>query len=299
MTGTVAQYALRHRPIVLALTVLFTVAGIHAFQRLPVEAYPDVTNVSLAVITPFSRPPAPGVERLVTVPIENEMNGIPQRTSIRSISIFGLSQVTITFEDDADVEFVRNQAAQHLAVISLPTGAQARLSPNATPIGEIFRYTLTAPKGFPDVELKALEDWVVERQFRTVPGIVDVVGFGGPTKQYQALIDPAKLRSYGLTLKQVFDALSNGNQNAGGSYIEDGPELYIVRGLGFIQELEDIRNIAVDTRNGTPIKISNLGEVQIGHQLRLGRIGKIVPGQPDQDDVAMGIVIMRRGENAL
>jgi cobalt-zinc-cadmium resistance protein CzcA len=140
---------------------------------------------------------------------------------------------------------------------------------------------------------------VVERQFRTVPGVVDVNGFGGPTKQYQVLIDPAKLRSYGITLSQVFTALANGNQNAGGSYIEHGSELYIVRGLGFVQSLDDIRNIAVDTRNGTPIKISNLGEVRIGNQLRLGRVGKLVPGQADQDDVVMGIVIMRRGENAL
>jgi cobalt-zinc-cadmium resistance protein CzcA len=299
MTGTVAKYALRHRAIVLALTVLFTIAGVNAFLHLPVEAYPDVTNVSLQVITLFPGHAAEEVERLVTIPIENQMNGIPKRTSIRSISLFGLSQVTITFEDDANVDFVRNQAAQFLAVVTLPPGAQAGLSPNATPIGEIYRYTLKAPKGFPDVELKALEDWVVERQFRTVPGIVDVVGFGGPTKQYQVLIDPAQLRSYGITLNQIFTALSNGNRNAGGSYIEHGPELYIVRGLGFIQNLDDIRNIAVDTRNGTPVKISNLGEVQIGNQLRLGRVGKIVPGQPDQDDVAMGIVIMRRAENAL
>jgi len=176
---------------------------------------------------------------------------------------------------------------------------QAGLSPNATPIGEIYRYTLKAPKGFPLVELKALEDWVVERQFRTVPGVVDVVGFGGPTKQYQVLIDPAKLRSYGIPLKQVFDALASGNQNAGGSYIEHGPELYIVRGLGFIRDIDDIRNIAVDTRAGTPIRISDLGDVRIGEQLRLGRVGKIIRDEPDQDDVVMGIVIMRRGENAL
>src|SRR5215471_15218737 len=227
------------------------------------------------------------------------MNGIPKRTSIRSISLFGLSQITITFEDDASVDFVRNQAAQSLAAVQLPPGAQAGLSPNATPIGEIYRYTLQAPKGFPDVELKALEDWVVERQFRTVPGVVDVVGFGGPTKQYQVLIDPSKLHSYGITFKQVSDALANGNQNAGGSYIEHGPELYIIRGLGFIQELDDIRNIAVDTRNGTPVRIRDLAEVQIGHQLRLGRVGKIIPGEPDEDDVVMGIVMMRRGENAL
>jgi cobalt-zinc-cadmium resistance protein CzcA len=299
MTGTVARYALRHRAIVLALTVLFTIAGVNALKHLPVEAYPDVTNVSFQVITLFPGHAAEEVERLVTIPIENQMNGIPKRTSIRSITLFGLSQVTITFEDDADVNFVRNQAAQSLAAVDLPAGAQSGLSPNATPIGEIFRYTLKAPKGYPDVELKALQDWVVERQFRTVPGVVDVVGFGGPTKQYQVLIEPAKLRSYGVTLKQVFDALSNGNQNAGGSYIEHGPELYIVRGLGFVQSLEDIRNISVDTRGGTPIRIGDLAEVQIGNQVRLGRVGKLVPGQPDQDDVAMGIVIMRRGENAL
>ncbi len=299
MIGTVAQYALRHRAIVLALTALFVVAGINAFKRLPVEAYPDVTNVSLQIITLFPGHAAEEVERLVTIPIENQMNGIPRRSSIRSITLFGLSQVTITFDDDADVNFVRNQAAQYLAAVDLPQGAQAGLSPNATPIGEIFRYTLKAAAGFPDVEVKALEDWVVERQFRTVPGVVDVVGFGGPTKQYQVLIDPAKLRSYGITLKQVFDALSNGNQNAGGSYIEHGPELYIVRGLGFVQSLADIRNISVDTRSGTPIRIGDLGQVQIGNQIRLGRVGKIIPGQPDQDDVAMGIVIMRRGENAL
>lgn len=299
MTGSIAKYALRHRPIVLALTLLFTVAGVLAFRRLPVEAYPDVTNVSLQIITLFPGHAAEEVERLVTIPIENQMNGIPKRTSIRSISLFGLSQVTITFQDDANVDFVRNQAAQYLNSVELPPGAVSRLSPNATPIGEIFRYTLQAPKGFPDVELKSLQDWVVERQFRTVPGIVDVVGFGGPTKQYQVLIEPAKLRSYGITLGQVFEALSKGNQNAGGSYIEHGPELYIVRGLGFVQSLDDIRNIAVQTRGGTPIKISDLGEVQVGNQLRLGRVGKMLPGHADQDDVAMGIVIMRRGENAL
>jgi heavy metal efflux system protein len=299
MTGTVAKYALRHRAIVLALTVLFMIGGINALRHLPVEAYPDVTNVSLQIITLFPGHAAEEVERLVTIPIENQMNGIPKRTSIRSISLFGLSQVTITFEDGADVNFVRNQAAQDLAAVQLPPGAQAGLSPNATPVGEIFRYTLQGPEGYPDVELKALEDWVVERQFRTVPGVVDVVGFGGPTKQYQVLIDPPKLRSYGITLKQVLEALSNGNQNAGGSYIEHGSELYIVRGLGFIQSLDDIGNIAVDTRRGTPIRISDLGQVRIGHQLRLGRVGKLVPGRADQDDVVMGIVIMRRGENAL
>ena len=299
MIGTTTFYALRHRAIVLALLLLFTIAGIVSFRELPVEAYPDVTNVSFQIITLFPGHAAEEVERLATIPIENVMNGIPHRTSIRSVSEFGLSQITLTFEDGTDDEFVRNQAAQFLTQVNLPSGAQASLSPDATPVGEIYRYTLEAPKGFPKVELKALEDWVVERQFRTVPGVVDVNGFGGPTKQYQVLIDPAKLRSYGVTLNQVFTALANGNQNAGGSYIEHGSELYIVRGLGFIQNLDDIRNIAVDTRNGTPIKISDLGAVQIGEQLRLGRVGKLVPGGKDEDDAVEGIVILRRGENAL
>ena len=299
MTGTIAKYALRHRAIVLALTLLFVVAGVNAFEHLPVEAYPDVTNVSFQIISLFPGHAAEEVERLVTIPIENQMNSVPKLVSLRSISLFGLSQVTLVFEDGAEPDYVRNQVFQFLSNVTLPNGAQASLSPNATPIGEIYRYTLKAPKGFPLVELKALEDWVVERQFRTVPGVVDVVGFGGPTKQYQVLIDPAKLRSYGIPLKQVFDALASGNQNAGGSYIEHGPEMYIVRGLGFIRDIDDIRNIAVDTRAGTPIRISDLGDVRIGEQLRLGRVGKIIRDEPDQDDVVMGIVIMRRGENAL
>ncbi len=299
MIGKITNYVLHHRAIVMALLALFIIAGISAFRRLPVEAYPDVTNVSFQIITLFPGHAAEEVERLVTIPIENEMNGIPHRTSIRSVSQFGLSQITLVFEDGTDNEFVRNQAAQHLAVVNLPTGTQATLSPDATPVGEIFRYTLEAPKSFPKVELKSIEDWVVERQFRTVPGVVDVNGFGGPTKQYQVLIDPAKLKSYGITLNQVFTALANGNRNAGGSYIEHGPELYIVRGLGFIQNLADIQSIAVDTRNGTPIRVSDLGTVQIGERLRLGRVGKTSLRGGDDDDAVEGIVILRRAENAL
>ncbi len=296
--GTLTSFALRHRAIVLALLVVFIFAGVSSFQRLPIEAYPDVTNIQVQIITLFPGHAAEEVERLVTIPIENQMNGIPKRASMRSISLFGLSQVTIVFQDDANTNEVRNQAFQQLAAVQLPTGAQASLSPDSTPVGEIYRYTLKAPTGFPAVDLKAIEDWVVERQMRTVPGVVDVVGFGGPTKQYQVLIDPAKLKSYGLTLKQVLDSLSNGNRNAGGSYIEHGPEMYIVRGLGLVSSTSDIASIAVDTRNGTPVKISDLGRVEIGHQLRLGRVGKLMPGQPDEDDVVQGIVILRKGENA-
>ncbi len=224
---------------------------------------------------------------------------MPNITSMRSISLFGLSVVTITFSDDAKDDDVRNLGSQHLGNLTLPPDAQPSLSPDSTPVGEIYRYVLKAPKDYPLTELKALEDFVVERRYRTVPGVADVNGFGGPTKQYQVLIDPAKLKAYGLNLSQVYTALSNSNQNAGGGYIEHGQELYIVRGLGYLHTLDDIGGIAVDTRNGTPIRIRDIGTVQIGEKQRLGRVGQLIPGQPDNDDAVEGILVFRVGANPL
>ena len=298
MIRALVAWALRRRVIVLALLVVFVAFGVFAFVRLPVEAYPDVTNVQAQIITLFPGHAAEEVERLVTIPVENEMNGIPKRASMRSISIFGLSVVTIVFEDDADRAYVRNQAFERLQSVTLPGGAQANLSPDSTPVGEIYRYTVVGPPGFSPLELKSLEDWVVERKLRTVPGVVDVVGFGGPTKQYQVNVDPLKLKSYGLTLAQVFDALSKGNRNAGGAYIEHGSEMYVVRGLGLVQSTADIGEIAVATRNGTPIRIRDVGTAGVGPRIRLGRVGKTVGGV-DEDDVVQGIVLLRKGENAL
>jgi cobalt-zinc-cadmium resistance protein CzcA len=296
------SYALRRRAIVLALLAVFAAFGVLAFLRLPVEAYPDVTNVQVQIITLFPGHAAEEVERLVTIPVENEMNGIPKRASLRSISIFGLSVVTIVFEDDADRTYVRSQAFERLQSVNLPAGAQANLSPDSTPVGEIYRYTVVGPPGFPTLELKSLEDWVIERKLRTVPGVVDVVGFGGPTKQYQVQVDPTRLKSYGLTLPQVFDALSKGNRNAGGAYIEHGAEMYVVRGLGLVKDLDDVGEIAVASRNGTPIRIRDLATVALGPRLRLGRVGKtarVGTSLEDEDDVVQGIVLLRKGENAL
>src|SRR5581483_781882 len=298
MISKLTAAVLHHRAVVIALLGAFIIAGINAFRELPIEAYPDVTNVSVQIITLFPGHAAEEVERLVTIPLENVLNGIPKRVSMRSISLFGLSQITLVFEDDANNATVRNLASQLLTTASLPAGAQAGLSPDATPIGEVFRYTLKAPPEFPRVEVKALQDWVLEKKFRTVPGIVDVVGFGGLTKQYQVLVDPTRLKSYNLTLQQVFTALANGNNNAGGSYVEHGSELYVVRGLGLVRDLADIEDIAVDTRNGTPIRIKDIGKVIIGNAVRLGRVGR-TDRTADEDDVAEGVVIMRRGENAV
>src|SRR5262249_38615167 len=266
----------------------------NVFRNLPIEAYPDVTNVQVQIITQFPGHAAEEVERLVTIPVENEMNGIPRRASLRSISMFGLSVGTLVFEDDADRVYVRQQAFERLQQVDLPSGAQASLSPDSTPVGEIYRYTLKGPPGFSLLELKSLEDWVVERKLRQVPGVVDVSGFGGPTKQYQVLVDPLKLKSYGVSLRQVFDALSSGNRNAGGSYIEHGPEMYIVRGLGLMRDEKDVGEVAVLVKSGTPVRIRDLAQVRTGARVRLGLVGK-----SENDDVVQGIVLLRKGENAL
>ncbi len=318
--GKLTAYALKHRAVLLFLTVVFVFFGVHSCITLPVDAYPDVTNLELQIITLFPGHAAEEVEKLVTIPIESEMNGIPKRVSMRSFSLFGLSVVTMVFADDANSDLVRNLAFQHMTEVTLPAGAQASLSPDTTPIGDVCRYMMTAPPGFSGVELKALMTWVVERQLKTVPGVVDASGFGGPIKEYQVLVDPQKLRSYNVSVKQVFDALSNGNRNAGGSYVEHGSELYIVRGLGFVQNTEDIGAIAVDTRNGVPIRIRDVGAVVIGEKVRLNQVGLSLrngwfigrgpersAGQPvaataqnwvDNDDIPQGNPWMKRGENA-
>ncbi|MGC9941861.1 MAG: CusA/CzcA family heavy metal efflux RND transporter [Verrucomicrobiota bacterium] len=301
MIYKLTAYVLRNRPIVVAFMVVFILAGINAYERLPVEAYPDVSNLLVQVQTLWPGHAAEEVEQQVTIPLEAALNGVPQRLSMRSISLFGLSQISLIFEDDADPAASRNLVNQLLSTVTLPAGANVSLSPDATPIGEIFRYTLRAQPGFPPEELRALEDWVVEKKFRSVPGVVDLNPFGGLTKQYQVLVDPAKLKSYGLNLQQVFTALQNGNVNAGGGYVEHGAQLYVVRGLGLIRDVDDIQNVAVATVNGTPILIKDIGQVVIGHATRLGRVGRTdsAGGKilTDEDDVPENIVIMRRGDN--
>jgi heavy metal efflux system protein len=301
----VAAYVLRHRPIALALLVAFVAAATAAFQRLPIEAYPDVTNIQAQVITLWPGHAAEEVERFVTIPVENALNSVPQRVALRSISEFGLSVVTIVFEDDADNFKVRNRVAQVVSGIEFPEGAQPAVGPDSTPVGEIYRYHLVGPADMPLVELKAIQDWVVERRLRQVQGVVDVVGFGGPTKQYQVQVDPEKLRAFDVSLADVLQALAAGNKNAGGAYVEHGPQMYVVRGIGLVRDLDDIGAIAVATRHGTPIRVADVGSVVIGERLRLGRVGLALPeaGKPfdgiDHDDVVQGIVLLRRGENAL
>ena len=291
MITRVIAFALHQRFITLALAFLLAVGGIASYHRLPIEAYPDVGDVRVEVITLWPGHAAEEVERLITIPIENELNGIANVTFLRSDTLFGLSNIRVLFADGTDDYWARQQTQERIAQASLPADAKPSLGPLSSVIGEIYRYTLES-KTTPLIELKALQDWVLQREFKKVPGIADVVSWGGGTKQYQINVDPTRLRAYGLTLKQVFDAVSNSNSNAGSGFVERGEYRVPVRGIGLLQSTRDIENIVVAALKGTPVRIRDIGTVTIGHAIRLG-----VLGRDHEDDLVQGIVLMRKGEN--
>ncbi len=291
MIRRVITFALSQRFITLALALLLTVGGIVSYSRLPIEAYPDVGDIQVDVITIWPGRAAEEVERHITLPLEKELNGVPNLTFLRSITIFGLSNIRILFADGTDKYWARQQVLERIQGAELPADAKPTLGPLWCVVCEVYRYTVES-KTMPLVELKALQDWVLEREFRKVPGVVDVTSWGGGIKQYQITLDPARLRAYGLTLKQVFDAVASNNANAGGSYIRQGEYALMVRGIGLIQSTRDIENIVVAAQRGTPVRVRDLGQVGIGHAIRFG-----VLGRDREDDVVQGIVIMRKGEN--
>jgi len=284
-------FALHQRFITLALALLLTGAGIVSYHRLPIEAYPDVGDVKVEVITLWPGHAAEEVERLITIPLENELNGIADVTFLRSDTLFGLSNIKVLFADGTDNYWARQQAQERITQADLPVDAKPALGPLSSVIGEIFRYTLES-KTVPLIELKAIQNWVLEREFRKIPGVADVVSWGGGTKQYQVNVDPARLRGYNLTLKQVFDAVAANNSNAGGSYVPQGQYALTVRGIGLFRGLRDIENVVVAAQKGTPVRVRDVGQVGIGHAIRLG-----VLGRDHDDDLVQGIVLMRRGEN--
>src|SRR5262244_1258184 len=285
MIERVISFSLRQRFIILALAVLLTIGGIVSFHRLPIEAYPDVGDVEVDVITLWPGHAAEEVERHITIPIERELNGIAKITFLRSISNFGLSNIRVLFADGTDNYWARQQVQERLTQAEIPLDAKPGLGPLASVIGEVYRYTLES-KTMPLVELKALQDWVLEREFRKVPGVVDVVSWGGGIKQYQVTVDPARLRAYNLTMKQVFDAVSNNNANAGGSYLRQGEYALMVRGIGLLRTPQEIENVVVAAQKGTPIRVRDIGQVGIGHAIRLG-----VLGRDHEDDLVQGIVL--------
>jgi len=284
-------FALGQRFITIALALVLTAAGIVSYHRLPIEAYPDVGDVTVQVVTLWPGHATEELERVITIPLENELNGIANITILKSESQLGLSNIRIVFNDRADDYWARQQVLERIAGADLPPDARPQLGPLSGVIGEVYRYTLHA-KTLPQIELKALQDWVLEREFRKVPGVADVISWGGGTKQYQIVIDPNRLRAYNLTLKQVFDAVASNNSNAGGSYLAEGQYALVVRGLGLIQSTRDIENIVVAAQKGTPVRVRDIATVGIGAGLRLGRLGR-----DHDDDLVQGIVLMRRGEN--
>jgi len=284
-------FALRQRFITLALALLLTASGIASFYRLPIEAYPDVGDVKVEVITLWPGHSAEEVERLITIRLENELNGIANITFLRSDTLFGLSNIRVVFADGTDKYWARQQALERITQAEIPSDAKPQLGPLSSVIGELFRYTLES-KTMSPIDLKTIQDWVLEREFRKVPGVADVVSWGGGTKQYEVVIDPVRLRAYGLTLKQVFDALANNNSNAGGGYVARGEYRVTVRGIGLITSTRDIENIVVAAQKGTPVRVRDIGEIRIGHAIRLG-----VLGRDHDDDLVQGIVLMRTGEN--
>ncbi len=284
--------ALRGRYLTLAATVLITIAGFFAWRILPIEAYPELANPQVRVITLVPGKGAEEVERLVTVPLEKEMNGIPGQITLRSLSLYGLSVIISTFTDATPTTLARQQVLERVHEADLPDDVEPHLEPDVGSLREIYRYRLHSPYYTP-TGLRAIEQWDLEKLFRQIPGVIGVVSEGGPTKTYQVAINPYKLRSFGLTLKQVYEAVQKSNATTGGGFLEHNGSALIVRQVGLLKSEDDIRNIVVSaTEQGTPIKVKDIATVEIGPMVRRGQVGK-----DDEDDVVEGIVLLRRGEN--
>ena len=297
MINSIVRLALNKCVLTLIAAVALLITGVFSFFQLPIEAYPDVMNTQVQVITQWPGHAAEEVEKLITVPLETSLNGVPRITSLRSRSLFGLSVVYLVFEDDTDDYFARQRVMERVSATDLPPNILPALSPLSSATGEIYRYTLT---GAPLTELRTLEDWTLEREFKSVPGVADVTSFGGTIKQFQVQIDPSRLKTYDITLKNLTDAIGSANANAGGNFIERGGKEFVVRGVGLLRDKRDIENVVVITRNGTPLRVRDVATVRIGYQPRLGKVGWRPGGggiETDTDDAVEGIVLLRRGEN--
>jgi heavy metal efflux system protein len=287
---------LRYRNVVLIVFLSALAIGGYAFLQLDIEAYPDPSPPMVEFITQNPSWSAEEMEQQVTIPLETGLNGTPLLDQIRSISIFGLSDVKMYFAFDSDYFIDRQEALNRLQQVNLPNNLQPQLSPES-PVGEIYRYQLTGP-GYSLNEIKATQDWLMVREIKQVPGIIDVATFGGTTRQYQAEVDPGKLLAYGVTMTQVVNAVTNSNANAGGNYLTMGSQSVNVRGIGLLHSLDEMRHIVVAERNGVPVLLSDVAEVQEGHQPRLGKVGREVDGK-DDPDIVQAIVLLQKGAKSL
>src|SRR5579862_7541679 len=303
MIHKLVAFSLNNRFLVMALALLLFIWGVISFRSLPVEAYPDVANNYVNVITQWPGRAAEEIEQQVTIPIEIAMNGIPHMVAIRSWSLFGLSSVTMTFDDDSENDWNRQKALERLSQVTLPQNLQPQMGTDWSPVGQIFFFTLKSTNPQYDVmDLKSLEDWVIEKQFKSVANVVDVASFGGPTREYQVRVDPNKLISYGLSIAQVEQQLGNNNVNAGGSFIEEGMQQINVREVGLVNTVRDIEQTVIATKNGTPIRVKDIAVVAQGPKIRLGQFAKAIHRADgkiiDNDDVVSGIVLLRKGADS-
>ncbi|HCC59296.1 MAG TPA: CusA/CzcA family heavy metal efflux RND transporter, partial [Solibacterales bacterium] len=303
MIRRLIDFALDNRFIVMAVAVLLLIWGAIAFHNLPVEAYPDVANNYVQVITQWPGRAAEEVEQQVTIPLEIAMNGIPHLEHLRSVSIFGLSSLSLIFDDQSQNDWNRQKVLERLSQVNLPVGLQPQIGSDYSPVGQIYWYTLSSRNPSVDVmALKSLEDWTLEKQFRSVPNVVDVSSFGGATREYQVRVDPNKLVSYGLSIGQVEQQLANNNVNAGGSFLEAGMQQIDVRVVGLVENVHDIENTVIKTQSGTPLRVKDIATVTQGARIRLGKIGKAIHRADgriiDNDDVVEGIVLLRKGADS-
>jgi heavy metal efflux system protein len=303
MIRSLVNFALNNRFVVLAAALLLFGWGAISFHQLPVEAYPDVADNYVEIITQWPGISAEQIEQQVTIPLETAMNGIPHVVHLRSFSLFGLSDLKLIFDDVEENAWNRERALERLSQVSLPPGVMPQMGTDWSPVGQIYFFTLRSTNPQYDVmELKSLEDWVVEKNLKSVPDIVDVASFGGPTREYQVRVDPDKLISYGLSLAQLEQQLSNNNRNAGGSFIEAGLQQINIREVGLVRSVQDIENTVVTTKSGTPLRVKDIGVVAQGPKIRLGQFGRAIHREDgtvvDNDDVVSGIVLLRKGANA-
>ncbi len=303
MIRALIDHALNNRFLVVVGAILLLVWGAISFHSLPVEAYPDVANNYVQVITQWPGHAAEEVEQQVTIPLEIVMNGIPHLDHLRSFSVFGLSSLMLIFDDQSGNDWNRQKVLERVSQVSLPNGLQPQIGSDYSPVGQIYWYTLhsTNPR-YDSMELKSLQDWSLEKQFKSVPNVVDVVSFGGVTREYQVAVDPDKLVAYGLTIGQVEQQLANNNVNAGGSFVEAGLQQINVRAIGLVHDSSDIEKIVVKTQNGSPIRIRDIGTVSQGPKIRLGKIAKAVHREDgkvvDNGDVVEGVVLLRKGADS-
>jgi cobalt-zinc-cadmium resistance protein CzcA len=287
----IISFSLRNTVMIFLFTLIVIIAGVRSFLGTPIEAFPDVINTRVVIITQWPGRSAEELEKFVTIPIETEMNVVPRKTNLRSISLFGLSVVTLLFEDEVDDFRARQMVSNQLVNVDLPDGADSEVQPPSGPTGEIYRYTLEG-KDRTVRELKEIQDWVIDKRLKAVQGVADVVSFGGEVKTYEVTLDPNKLTAFGFTADDVFDAIKANNDNVGGDVVEKGTQAYLVRGLGLINDMGDIENIIIKNINGTPIFVREVGHVSESFKPRLGKVGR-----GDEKDVVEGIVLLRKGEN--